>query len=366
MAIRKTVAGTFEVDFRDQYKRRIQRTFATHRDAVAFHKEALAQVARQEYIKPSSDTIGEIARDWHANKVEAGTYKRSSLSAWENHVGNFIVADLGNLKIGQVDVEIVERAAAKWSERTSPVTANKVLTTLAAVMDRAKRHKKIKDNAAREAERLKLQTQDEDANEVTPDQVYSREEIGKLIAATEPGSVDRSFLMILSLLGPRIGEALALTWPAIDLKAGKLRVLLTMADSDKGQEPLFQAPKTKHSRRTLDLPQELVRELKIWKLKCPPSERDLVFATEEGKPFHRKSAGKMLDRAVAKAGLGKRLTPHGLRHTFASLLLAAGVPVPEVSHLLGHKNSSVTMSVYAHFVREETRSVHNLAASILT
>ena len=107
--------------------------------------------------------------------------------------------------------------------------------------------------------------------------------------------------------------------------------------------------------------------MKVWKLKCPRSERDLVFATEEGKPFHRKSASKMLGRAITKAELEKRLTPHGLRHTFASLLLAGNVPVPEVSHLLGHETPAVTMTVYAHFIRdkEKTPAVHNLAASIL-
>ena len=76
------------------------------------------------------------------------------------------------------------------------------------------------------------------------------------------------------------------------------------------------------------------------------------------------AASTVLDRAIINAGV-KRLTPHGLRHTFASLLLADGVPVTEVSHLLGHKDSYTTMKVYAHFVREETRSVETLAASIL-
>jgi hypothetical protein len=116
MAIRKTVAGTFEVDFRDQHKKRIQKTFDLHRDAVAFQKESLAQVAKQEYVKPSDDTVKEIAEHWREKKVEAGTYKRSSLTAWKNHVDNFIVADLGTLKIGQVDVQGVEEAAAKWQE----------------------------------------------------------------------------------------------------------------------------------------------------------------------------------------------------------------------------------------------------------
>jgi integrase len=75
----------------------------------------------------------------------------------------------------------------------------------------------------------------------------------------------------------------------------------------------------------------------------------------------------MLDAAIVKAELEKRLTPHGLRHSFASLLLAASVPVPEVSHLLGHKNSAITLTVYAHFARDEkkTPAVHNLASSIM-
>ena len=61
----------------------------------------------------------------------------------------------------------------------------------------------------------------------------------------------------------------------------------------------------------------------------------------------------------------KRLTPHGLRHTFASLLLADRRPVTEVAYLMGHKDSSVTLKVYAHFVRTETGAVQALAASIL-
>ncbi len=137
-----------------------------------------------------------------------------------------------------------------------------------------------------------------------------------------------------------------------------------MADSDKGREPLFQPPKTRSSRRTIPLPRELIPELKVWKLRCPKSERDLVFATEEGKAYHRKAISKILDWIITEAGI-KRLTPHGLRHTFASLLLADRKPVPEVSHLLGHKDSYVTLKIYAHFVREETGAVQDLATSIL-
>ena len=364
MAINKTEAGTFAVDFRDQFKKRIQRTFSTYKEAAAFEKEVLAQVQRRDFVRQSAETAREVAEKWHMRKVEAGTYRRSTLEAWNNHLKNYIVPAFGHLKVQQIDAETIEKAAAEWSKNLSPQTVNKMLTTLTAILAMAKRYKLVKDNAAEEAERLKVATEEEENIEVSPDEVYSKQELKKLIQATEPGTPERLLIMVPAFTGLRIGEVLAITWSAVDLKEGKLHVRLTLADSDKGQEPLFQPTKTKSSRRTIPLPQELIHELKMWKLRCPPSERNLVFVTEEGKPFHRKAVSKILDRAIIAAEV-KRLTPHGLRHGFASLLLADGVPITEVSHLLGHKDSYVTLKIYAHFVRQESRSVHNLAASIL-
>jgi integrase len=344
MAISKTVAGTWAVDFRDQHKRRIQRTFDTHKEAADFEKNVLAQVTRREYVKPSHKTVEEIAEDWYRRKVDAGTYRRASLVAYRNHVENYIKPQLGDCRVCDLDVEWVEKAAAEWANRVSPTMVNRAITTLSAILALAKRYRLIKDNPAKEAERVKIATENEDDIEVTPDKVYSKAEIKKLIEATESGSRDRLMLMVPALTGLRIGEVLGLTWPVVDLKVGKLEVRFNLADTDKGQPLTLQPPKTKSSRRTVALPPELTRELKIWKLKCPKSDLDFVFAREDGLPYHRKAASVTLDRAISTAEI-KRLTPHGLRHTFASLLLADGVPVPEVSALLGHKNSYVTWKV---------------------
>jgi integrase len=119
------------------------------------------------------------------------------------------------------------------------------------------------------------------------------------------------------------------------------------------------------SRRVLDLPQELAKELKVWKLACPPSEQDLVFATMEGKPLHRKFAAQILDAAITAAEV-KRLTLHKLRHTFASLLLSRGVPITKVSRLLGHRDSMITLKVYAHFIEDKKNDVQDLAKNILS
>src|SRR5437899_2640706 len=99
---------------------------------------------------------------------------------------------------------------------------NKVLTTLTAILALAKRYKLVKDNPAKEAERMKIATENEDDIEVTPDRVYSKQDIRKLIEASEPGSRNRLLVMVPALTGMRIGEVLGLAWPAVDLKAEKL------------------------------------------------------------------------------------------------------------------------------------------------
>jgi integrase len=375
MAVNKTKAGTFVADvwYRDaegKLKRK-EETFDRERDATAWHEEQRTLVRKHEFVAPSKMTVKEIATKWLTKKEDSRdkngerSYRRSTLIQWENHIDNYIIPTFGALMVREIGAEAIEKGISSW--KVAPQTANKMLTTLTAVLGLAKRYKAVRDNAGYEAERLKVATDEDETVEVLPDEVYSKDELRGLINATEPGTRERLAVMIPALTGVRVGEALALTWGAIDLKQDKLHVRLNMADSEKGAPPLFQPPKTRSSRRTIDMPQELAHELKVWKLKCPANEaneRGLVLVTDDGRPLSRKTISRLLDDAITAAKI-KRLTPHGLRHSFASLLLAAGADIPEVSYLLGHKDSSVTLKVYAHFVKRETRSVHKLAASIL-
>jgi integrase len=360
VAVIKTAAGNWLVDFRDQHRHRIRKTFDTHKDAVEYQKEALAQVVKREYVRPSGKTVSDVAAEWYQKKLGAGTYRRASLIDYRNHVDNYIKPNLGRWKVHDLDIEQIEKAAAEWGKRVSPKMVNKVLTTLTAILGLAKRYKWIKDNPAQDAERLKIATED-DGEAVTRDMVYTAAEVGKLIRATESGTVDRLMVMLPALTGVRIDEALGSSWQFLDIKAGVFYVRLNLA------------PKTMTSKRDIPLPAELVRELKIWRLKCPKCEIravdgttvNLVFAREDGLPYHRNAASDALDRAIAKAELAKRLTPHGLRHTFASLLLDRNTPVAEVSYLLGHKDSYTTQRIYNHFCKEESKATHDLAKAIL-
>jgi integrase len=368
MAINKTVAGTYRVDFRDRSGKRFRKTFSTFKAATEYDKESVAQVSRGDFIAPSNDTVKDWADRWHKRKSDAGTYRFATLGNWRTHIDKYIVPPLGEIKIQEAGIEAVETAAATWAAMTSVNTANKVLTTLTTIFKLAQRYGPIqqKANVAELAERLKVSNEEDDDEEVRPEEVYSADELKKLVNAPAPGSLERALVMVPALTGLRIGEVLGLTWPAVDLKANKLHVRLNLVDTGKknGGRQLG-APKSKRSRRTLDLPQELAHELKVWKLKCPPSEADLVFATIEGKPLHRKAASQILDAAITAAEV-KRLTLHKLRHTFASLLLARGVVIPKVTKLLGHRDSLITLKTYTHFIPDKKNDVQKLATSILS
>ena len=76
-------------------------------------------------------------------------------------------------------------------------------------------------------------------------------------------------------------------------------------------------------------------------------DHDLAFPRPDGTPTHPEAFSQTFDRAVARLGL-PAISLHDLRHTHATLLLRAGVPVKVVSERLGHSSPAFTMTVYQH------------------
>src|SRR6516165_9504839 len=102
--------------------------------------------------------------------------------------------------------------------------------------------------------------------------------------------------------------------------------------------PKLYPPKTKTGIRDIPIPAELCSVLRAWKLQCPPSELDLVFATPEGKPIRRSNALLYgLWPALRREKL-RQVNMHSLRHSYASILIMGGASVTEVCHKLGHSS----------------------------
>lgn len=170
-----------------------------------------------------------------------------------------------------------------------------------------------------------------------PPEPLSRAEAEALLAVIPRRSLtgrrNRAIVTVLYRAGLRISEALALKASDVDPDASTIRVL-----RGKG-----------HRARTVGLdPGGMDTVLRWTEARAAAGIRGPLFCTLAGAPLSRQYVSAMLKRQAARAGIGKRVHPHGLRHTLAAELAAEGVPINIISRQLGHRSSAVTARYIDH------------------
>lgn len=191
-----------------------------------------------------------------------------------------------------------------------------------------------------------------------------------LLDAASGNRLEALYAITLTL-GLRRGEVLGLSWPDIDLDAGRAHVRRQLRreripaeqreESGRRTRLILRDLKTKRSRRTLHLTPALdgllrahrARQAKE-KLAAGPgwAEWNLVFTTKKGTPIDPDNFAHYFHRLCSEAGLG-HWTPHELRHSAASIMLAQGTPLWVVSEVLGHASVAITKDVYGHLIGDE-------------
>ena len=189
---------------------------------------------------------------------------------------------------------------------------------------------------------------------------------------------DRLFALwrLAATTGMRRGELLAMRWSDLELSAGRAHIVRSFVLSPD-HKVRYTSPKTARGRRTIDLDAATVKALKSHR-RAQAEERlaslgawpetgddfDLVFTDEVGRPLFPRTVTMRFAEIIADADLVK-IRLHDLRHSVATLMLRAGVPVHVVSEHLGHASPSITMDVYAHVLRDQrTDAAAKLASAI--
>jgi integrase/recombinase XerD len=175
-------------------------------------------------------------------------------------------------------------------------------------------------------------------------------EVEALLSApvvTDPlGSRDRAMLEVLYATGLRVSELVSLRVAQVNMNQGVVRVL------GKGNR-----------ERLIPLGEEAVRWLKSF-LDGPRGEilldrsTDSLFPTRRGERMTRQAFWHIIKRYARKAGVDRELSPHTLRHAFATHLLNHGADLRVVQMLLGHSDLSTTQ-IYTHVARERLKEVHS-------
>ena len=153
---------------------------------------------------------------------------------------------------------------------------------------------------------------------------------------------DRAVWATAMYAGLRRGEAMALRWTDVDLKAGTIHV-------QRSWDPEHGPGDTKNrNRRHVPIIGLLREHLAAERLKQPPG-LELCFGLAEHRPFRPDRLQERADAAWKAASL-ERLTLHDCRHTFASLAIAAGVNAKALSTYMGHSGVSITLDRYGHLM----------------
>jgi integrase/recombinase XerD len=177
----------------------------------------------------------------------------------------------------------------------------------------------------------------------------SVEDIGSLLkmpdTRTPKGVRDASMLELLYAAGLRVSELISIQLGTVYLEAGFVRVL------GKGSKERV-VPIGGFARESLETYIQTSRPLLL-----KNTQSKYLFVARAGKPMTRQGFWKLLKKYAREAGIEKKITPHSIRHSFASHLLEGGADLRSVQIMLGHSDISTTQ-IYTHVAHEHLVNMH--------
>jgi integrase/recombinase XerC len=166
--------------------------------------------------------------------------------------------------------------------------------------------------------------------------------------STDMGLRDRAIIEVLYATGVRVSELCSMRMGDVDLKAGVIRVV------GKGRRERVVLA----GRYAAESLARYIDESRPALLQSGAYSGDIVFLGKRGSPLDPRQARRVVDRECKAVLGGEGLSPHTLRHTFATHLLSRGADLRSVQELLGHKNVATTQ-MYTHLTRSEIRKAYD-------
>lgn len=362
---------------RDTQERRqvVHGGYQTQGDAKLERAKALTRLGKGTYMAPQRKTLAEYLRDeWlpaqekrvddDNDPLKATTLQGYRLSVREHLIGPSAKPfALGLVELRKLTREAIRDhysmlAAGYHVERKGKLVRHgplgvesrrRVHACLHKALNDAKERGYIGDNPAWKAMKAKKNTLRFEGA------IWSAEELLAFLQATAKANLHPLWVTI-AMTGLRRGEVCGLRWSDVDLQNAQMTVCRSRVPL--AGEVIESTPKSGQAR-IVALDEDTVAALERHRkgqaaaqLKMGPKwrgEGNYVFTRPDGRPIEPNSISREFRLAVAAAGL-RHIRLHDLRHTHASLLLADGEPIGNVSRRIGHADSHITAQVYEHYV----------------
>ena len=324
--------------------------FRTRKAAEAALRELAAGVDAGRYVERSTKTVGEYLDEWIEvlrPRLRPTTWNsyRQSVAHIKGRIGAVPLQSLAPLEVENLYKQLLA-TRGRNGRLLNPKTVRGIHVVLR--------------KALADAERLGLVVRNSAAAAKPPvppkyeHTTWTAEQLAQFLDSIEGERLAAAFVL-LATTGMRRGEALGLRWGDVDLAAGRLSIVQTI--TTVRDKMVMSPPKTARSRRSVSLDPVTVAALREHRRR-QNEERlrageawfgigDLVFTNEVGEPVHPSALSRLFVSSVRRSRL-PMIRLHDLRHTYATVALAAGVHPKIVSERLGHATIAVTLDLYSH------------------
>lgn len=342
----------------DGKKRRKQShigTYKTRKEAETEKAKQLTAMNTSTFVSPSEMLTGEYLRYWMKEYVIMGKYKPRTIDTYWNVVEKHLVPILGHVRLQDLnerDIEkyyaalrSVEKGVSEGTLQQHHAILHKALKVAATSM------KLILSNPAERAEGKPKKTRHAKLL-----RTWTSEEIERFLGAAEVmGTRQSAFYQMALETGMRKGELCGLRWQDVVLQLGAGEVVVRGQLIKAGKN--WRLGTTKNGKeRMLPISDVLVSKMLLWKgeqdilreTATDYKDHDLVFTNGTGYPLLMNNLGQREFVRLMKAAKVRVIRFHDLRHTNASIIIAAGEEVKLVSERLGHSSTSITMDIYCH------------------
>lgn len=308
-------------------------------DAEKRLREILTTMDKGTYAPPTKHTVEQLLKDWLAGYCKTKCTMRTC-DGYESVALLHLIPALGHVPLKNLQPRDIQSHYGNLRQALSNRTVLHVHRVLSQALKWAVRQNYIGRNPC--------ELVDVPRAEKTIMNTLSAFEVSVLLEAAQDSYYYPIIYTAVST-GLRRNELLALRWRDVDLDLLSLSVSRTLYKG-KGRVE-YKEPKSEHSRRRVSLTPKLALYLREYRaerewISMPVALDDLVFGDPDGKPIDPSTLSHNFGKLVKRLGLSVRL--HDLRHTYATLMLAAGVHPKIVSEALGHSTVAITLDIYSH------------------
>jgi integrase len=324
--------------------------------AEALLADRLKSVHEGTYRELQDITLADFADKWLKDYAE-GAVKRSTWQVYDSHARVHFKPALGALALRAIHEDTIQGyIAGKLAAGAKPKSVKNHLVILKHMFRHAVKWGYLAKNPAAEVKAPRVEREEMDF--LRPEEVRhlltAKGEDGE--PAIRPGWYVPIKLAIFS--GLRQGEQFALRVGDLDFHAGQVRVRRILSWDWKrhaagASRCRITSPKTKSAIRDVDLPPDLLEDLHRYVAGLPDQDPDrLLFATRAGTPLDPKNVVDRVFRVALTRAKLPRIRWHDLRHTYASLQLAAGANIKYLSQQMGHASVQITLDRYSHLLKD--------------